>query len=75
MCAVLQGQCIRSNGGLWYENYVEFRATLSLLLLQADIRERLGAAGKRFVKRFYAWERIESQYLQLVDQALQLRHV
>lgn len=75
MCAVLQGQCIRSNGGLWYENYAEFRATLSLLLQQANIRERLGASGKNFVKRLYTWDRIESQYLQLVDRALQRRNV
>jgi len=73
MCTVLQGQCIRSNGGLWYENYAEFRATLSLLLQQVNIRERLGTSGKNFVKRFYTWDRIELQYLQLADKALQLR--
>jgi glycosyltransferase involved in cell wall biosynthesis len=73
MCAVLQGQCIRSNGGLWYENYAEFRATLSLLLQQADIRSGLGASGKNFVKSLYTWDRIESKYLQLVNNVLQLR--
>jgi glycosyltransferase involved in cell wall biosynthesis len=72
-CAVLQGQCIRSNGGLWYENYAEFRATLSLLLQQVNIRERLGTSGNNFVKHFYTWDRIESQYLHLVDKALQHR--
>ena len=24
-CAVLRGQCIRSNGGLWYSSYAEFQ--------------------------------------------------
>ena len=32
VCAVLRGQCKRSNGGLWYDNYAEFQETLSLLL-------------------------------------------
>jgi glycosyltransferase involved in cell wall biosynthesis len=64
---------MRSNGGLWYENYAEFRATLSLLLQQVSIREGLGTSGKNFVERFYTWDRIESQYLQLVNKVLQLR--
>ena len=68
-CAVLQGQCERSNGGLWYENYAEFRETLSLLLAESWLRERLGASGRSFVQRFYNWGAIELKYLSLVNLA------
>jgi glycosyltransferase involved in cell wall biosynthesis len=66
-CAVLQGQCKRSNGGLWYENYAEFRETLSLLLKESWLRERLGASGRSFIQRCYNWAAIESKYLRLVN--------
>jgi glycosyltransferase involved in cell wall biosynthesis/SAM-dependent methyltransferase len=66
-CAVLRGQCKRSNGGLWYDNYAEFQETLSLLLQEAGLRERLGVSGRSFVQRCYAWTAIEKQYLNLVN--------
>ena len=67
VCAVLRGQCKRSNGGLWYDNYAEFQETLSLLLQEAGLRERLGGSGRSFVQRCYAWTAIEKQYLNLVN--------
>jgi glycosyltransferase involved in cell wall biosynthesis len=67
VCAVLRGQCKRSNGGLWYDNYAEFQETLSLLLQEARLRERLGVSGRSFVQRCYAWTAIEKQYLNLVN--------
>jgi glycosyltransferase involved in cell wall biosynthesis len=68
-CAVLQGQCKRSNGGLWYENYAEFRETLSLLLRESWLRERLGASGRSFIQCCYTWAAIEAKYLRLVNLA------
>jgi len=66
-CAVLMHQCIRSNGGLWYDNYAEFRATLCLLLHDPHLRERLGSAGRAFVQQCYSWQAIESKYLALMN--------
>ena len=66
-CAVLRGQCKRSNGGLWYNNYAEFQETLSLLLQEAGLRERLGASGRAFVQRCYDWAAVEAQYLNVVN--------
>ena len=64
---VLVQQCIRSNGGLWYDNYAEFRAALCLLLHDPDLRERLGSAGRAFVQRCYSWHTVESKYLELMN--------
>lgn len=65
-CEVLRGQCIRSNGGVWYEDYAEFRVALLLLLQQPRLCERLGHMGQAFVQRHYSWEQVEQRYQALV---------
>ena len=68
-CKVLEGQCLRSNGGLFYEDYAEFCATLRALIERPELRARLGAAGQAYVRREYAWpvveERVESLLLRI----------
>ena len=66
-CPVLMHQCIRSNGGLWYDNYVEFREALCFLLHDLRLRRRLGAAGCTFVQQCYSWPVVESKYLELIN--------
>ena len=41
-CDVLRGQCQRSNAGLYYASYDEFREALALLERDAPLRRRLG---------------------------------
>ena len=67
LCEVLQGQCLRSNGGLFYENYPEFREALSLLLGSPRLRRALGDNGRRYFEANYRWEVIEGKYLAVFD--------
>jgi glycosyltransferase involved in cell wall biosynthesis len=60
-CKVLAGQCLRSNGGLFYHGYAEFAEGLRLLLEQDDIAAALGRQGKGYVDREYAWETIDTK--------------
>jgi glycosyltransferase involved in cell wall biosynthesis len=60
-CKVLEGQCLRSNGGLFYEDYAEFCATLHALIERPELRARLGAAGLAYVRREYAWSVVEGR--------------
>jgi glycosyltransferase involved in cell wall biosynthesis len=46
-CKVLEGQCRRSQGGLYYRDLAEFAAMMRLLMSQPALREQLGAAGTR----------------------------
>ena len=55
-CRVLEGQCRRSGGGLYYRDLAEFRAMLEMLMGQPDLRRELGAAGTRYVKQEYSWQ-------------------
>jgi Glycosyltransferase len=63
---VLRGQCRRSNAGLWYADYEEFRAAFLALANDAGLRRRLGANGRKFFQQNYSWEIIEEKYLRLI---------
>ena len=65
-CDVLCGQCVRSNAGLYYENYEEFAATLETLRLDAALRQQLGRNGKAYFDTHYSWPVIESKYLDML---------
>ena len=61
-CRVLVGHCLRSNGGLWYEDYAEFRECLNLLLSDPDLREKIGVQGRAYVQRGYRWDYVVAAY-------------
>ena len=60
-CDVLKGQCIRSGAGLYYESYPEFAETLYSLESNGPLHARLGANGREYFARHYAWPVIERQ--------------
>ena len=60
-CAVLEGQCHRSNGGLYYRDYAEFRLMLRRLMGDSALRATLGAQGESYVTANYSWEQAASQ--------------
>jgi glycosyltransferase involved in cell wall biosynthesis len=66
-CDVLRGQCQRSNAGLYYAGYDEFREALALLESDAALRAGLGANGRRYFDAHYTWEIIERKYLRLLE--------
>jgi glycosyltransferase involved in cell wall biosynthesis len=61
-CDVLQGQCLRSNAGLFYESFDEFSETLRLLTTNRRINRVLGENGRGYYARHYAWPVIEAKY-------------
>jgi glycosyltransferase involved in cell wall biosynthesis len=60
-CAVLEGQCRRSNGGLYYRDYAEFRLMLRTLMEDPGLRSALGAQGESYVRSLYSWEQAAAQ--------------
>ena len=65
-CDVARGHCRRSNGGLYYYNYEEFAAALSLLLARPGLRAQLGRQGQAYVQQNYAWEVMEGRFVDWV---------
>ena len=66
-CAVLKGQCIRSNAGLYYENYYEFEAALDYILNNRNACQEMGNNGYEFVKKNYDWEVIVNNVCELIE--------
>jgi len=63
---VLRGQCRRSNAGLWYGNYDEFKEAFLILQEDGELGERLGANGEKFFQANYSWPVIEAKYLEII---------
>jgi len=66
-CDVLRGQVIRSNGGLYYENFEEFAEALYALEAAGPLGAVLGRNGREFFRRHYTWPVIERKYLDMLD--------
>ena len=67
-CAVLKGQCIRSNAGLYYTDYFEFEAALDYMLHQQDAYEQMCENGRRFVERNYSWDKVTADVCSLIEE-------
>ncbi len=60
-CQVLEGQCVRSGGGLFYRGYSEFAEALRRLSGSQGLGSRLGVSGQAYVRREYDWDVVESR--------------
>ena len=69
-CNVLVGQCKRSNGGLWYWNYSEFRGCLNWFFENRDLSKKLGQNGKLYLEKNYNWEIVEEKYFSIIQEYL-----
>jgi glycosyltransferase involved in cell wall biosynthesis len=63
---VLRQQCLRSDGGLYYQDYTEFATALDLLLNNTRLRHEIGQNGRAFASEIYSWEAIERKYLHAI---------
>lgn len=65
-CEVVKGHCIRSNGGLYYQNYYEFEGCTNYLLENRDVCEEMGINGEKYVDENYRWEAIVERLSKLI---------
>lgn len=65
-CDVLKGQCIRSNGGLYYESFLEFVEALRAIDTYPTLAGALGRSGRRYFESHYTWPIIEGKYLDML---------
>jgi glycosyltransferase involved in cell wall biosynthesis len=59
---VLVEHCVRSNGGLWYEDRNEFVECLNVLVAEPHLREELGRNGQDYVGKNYRWDTVLEKY-------------
>jgi len=61
-CAATMEHCTRSGGGLWFDSYRSFEATVDRLSGDAALRTALGAAGRDYTVRNYSWPALIERY-------------
>jgi glycosyltransferase involved in cell wall biosynthesis len=61
-CAVTTGFCRRSNGGLFFESYEEFREIVDTLCAQPALANSLGAQGNKYVRANFLPPIVASRY-------------
>ncbi|HEX5069977.1 MAG TPA: glycosyltransferase [Vicinamibacterales bacterium] len=61
-CDVLRGQCLRSQGGLFYETAREFIEGLHYLDATGPAGVILGRQGREYYQRYYTWPSVERKY-------------
>ena len=67
-CAVLKGQCIRSNAGLYYTDFFEFEAGLNYILSHEEAYQQMRENGYKFVKDNYSWEKVVADISSLIEE-------
>lgn len=76
-CEVVKEHCRISNGGLYYQNYLEFEGCVNYLLEHEEICGVMGENGRAYVDEYYAWDaivgRLSSMIEQVADMALEKR--
>ncbi len=70
-CDVLQGQCLRSNAGLFYADYPEFAETLHVITTNGSLARALGENGRAYYRDHYAWPVIDAKYDAMLEQLAQ----
>jgi glycosyltransferase involved in cell wall biosynthesis len=59
---VMKEHVERSAGGLWFDGYARFEAVVDRLWRDADLRARLGEAGRAYVDTHYRWPALLDRY-------------
>lgn len=65
-CDVTRGHCERSNGGLFFKDYYEFKECMDFFLHHPEIRNKMGINGGRYVEKNYTWDMILMRFLNFI---------
>jgi glycosyltransferase involved in cell wall biosynthesis len=66
-CDVTLDHVVRSNGGLYYQGFDEFSATVDWLMQHADECARMGQLGRAYVLREYNWNVVLDRFRAAVE--------
>lgn len=69
-CETLRDHCIRSNAGLYYQNFFEFEGALNVLLGRADVYEEMSRNALGYIMGNYEWDIIVDKFVSLFGKAI-----
>lgn len=64
-CGPTVEHCVRSGGGLWFDEYADFEVAADSLLGDPSLCRSMGARGGSYARSAFTWERIVGGYEQL----------
>lgn len=73
-CAVLKGQCLRSNAGLYYDNEYEFSEIIHYLSIHKDVYNSMKKNGLRYIEERYSWNAVVQKMKNIVTEVTKERH-
>ena len=65
-CSVLRTHCIRSNAGLYYENYYEFKEILEFIKSNDHVFDSMSFKAKKYIEINYNWNKIINKFKKLL---------
>ncbi len=65
-CDVTRTHVIESNGGLWFENYDEFKGTIRYLLEHSQGAEQMGKNGYEYAANLYTWDIVMKKWREVL---------
>jgi len=66
-CQVLKGHCKKSNAGLYYYNYMEFKKCVDFMISKKDILNKLGINGHNYILNTYNWKVIVKKFIDIIE--------
>ncbi len=66
-CDVLKGHCIKSNGGLYYNNFFEFEGAVNYLLSHKESYEKMQKNALHYVDTFFNWKTIMEKFDRMIE--------
>lgn len=65
-CKVTTDFVRQAQGGLYFNDYLEFTKTVSYLLEHKNEAEKMGENGKKYVEEHFAWDNVINDYCYLI---------
>jgi len=66
-CEVVKAHCLKSNAGLYYENYFEFEGCINYLLNNENVYKIMSDNARDYVEKNYRWDVILDKLKVLIE--------
>ena len=64
-CEPTVEHCVRSGGGLWFDQYGDFEVAVDRLRADGSCRDQLAANGAEYTRRLFSWPVITARYAEV----------
>ena len=71
-CETLRLHCVKSNAGLYYQNFFEFEGALTYLLTREDVHDEMARNALRYILDNYEWDVILERFCRLIETSVPL---